>query len=458
MKIVVIGTGYVGLVAGACFADLGLNVVCVDTQKAKIDNLRKGVMPIYEPGLEDIVIRNHFETKTLKFTTSLEDALIGADVAFIAVGTPPSAQNGNIDMRYVHVVAREIGEYAKTDLVVINKSTVPVGTGDVVEKILRQASSNANFSVVSNPEFLREGMAIDDFKNPDRIIIGVEDDWGERTIREIYQNTGFGDAKILSTSRRSAELIKYASNAFLATKVTFINDICDLCEATGGTFSDVARGMGMDTRIGEKFLQASPGYGGSCFPKDTLAIAKTARDHNLRLSVIETVILANEDRKRRMASKILDGFSGEFAGKVVAVLGLTFKADTDDIRDSPAISIIRSLLEKGISVQAYDPKGMMNASEILPQISYYGDAYHAASGADLVAIVTEWQEFAELDLLQLKSKLRRAHIVDYRNMINPETAEQAGFKYLGVGFSTAQTPSKDHSELDATPEQVFDMS
>lgn len=437
MKIVVIGTGYVGLVAGACFADFGLDVVCVDTQEAKINNLKNGIMPIYEPGLEEVVVKNYSETKTLRFTTSLEDALVGADVAFIAVGTPPRPQDGHADMKYVHAVAREIAEYAKNDLVVVNKSTVPVGTGDDVEKILRDANSSVTFSVVSNPEFLREGIAIDDFKNPDRIVIGAEDVWAGDKIKEIYQNDGFGDALILTTSRRSAELIKYASNAFLATKIMFINDICDLCEATGGNISDVAKGMGTDSRIGEKFLKAGPGYGGSCFPKDTLAIAKTARDHNVRLNVVETVIHSNDNRKRKMASKILDELGGEFEGKTVGILGLTFKADTDDMRDSPAISIIQSLLDKGVSVQAYDPEGMENAREILPDITYCNNAYDAASGSDLLAVVTEWSEFEELDLSKLKTKMRNALIVDYRDIFKPEEVERAGFKCFGIGYTRA---------------------
>lgn len=436
MKIVVIGTGYVGLVAGACFSDFGLNVTCVDTQESKIEDIKNGFMLIFEHGLEEIVVKNYSETKMLSFTTSLEEALVNADVAFIAVGTPPRPHDGHADMKYVHAVAREIGECAKNDLVVVNKSTVPVGTGDDVEKILRQANQSVKFSVVSNPEFLREGIAIDDFKKPDRIVIGFEEDWAGNKVKEIYQNQGFGDAPILSTSRRSAELIKYAANAFLATKIMFTNEMCDLCEATGGDIADVAKGMGLDTRIGEKFLKTGPGYGGSCFPKDTLAIAKTARDHRVNLDVIETVIRSNENRKQDMAWKIFDALGGDVESKTVAVLGLTFKADTDDMRASPAISIVQSLLDRGMNVQAYDPEGMENARKIMPNIRYCENALAATSGADVIAIVTEWQEFAELDLVELRQNMYTGSpiFVDYRNLFDPEKVKAAVMFYDGVGY------------------------
>ncbi|WP_417679881.1 UDP-glucose dehydrogenase family protein [Roseibium sp.] len=433
MKIVVIGSGYVGLVAGACFSDFGFNVVCVDNNQAKIDNLKKGILPIYEPGLSEIVQHN-VQAERLSFTTNLATALKGADAAFIAVGTPPRPNDGHADMKYVYAVAEEIGRQADGDLVVVDKSTVPVGTGDVVERILRTANPKGRFAVVSNPEFLREGVAIGDFKKPDRIVIGAEEGWARDVMTDLYSCPGFEGAPIVHTSRRSAELIKYAANAFLATKIMFINEMCDLCEAAGGDIRDVAKGMGMDSRIGEKFLNAGPGYGGSCFPKDTLAIAKTARDHRVGLDLVESVIRSNDNRKRAMAWKLIDALDGDLAGKTVAVLGLTFKAHTDDMRDSPAIAIVQALLDKGATVRGFDPEGMENAKALLPGITYCANAYEAAANADAIAIVTEWPEFAELDLAHLKTRMSRPVIVDYRNMIKPATANAAGFVYTGLGY------------------------
>lgn len=355
MKVVIIGSGYVGLVAGTCFAELGHQIVCVDNDARKVEALRNGVMPIYEPGLEEMVLSN-VSAGRLEFTEDLGGALVGADAAFIAVGTPPRPTDGHADMKYVHAVARAIAEKASGDLVVVDKSTVPVGTGDDVEHILRSAGRNFRFSVVSNPEFLREGVAIDDFMHPDRIVIGAEDEWARTVVSRIYGVIGFQGANVLHTSRRSAELLKYAANAFLAMKITFINEIADLCEAAGGDIRDVADGIGLDSRIGRKFLNAGPGYGGSCFPKDTLAISKTARDHRVQLRTIETVIQVNENRKRAMALRILDACNGTVRGKTIAVLGLAFKSDTDDMRDSPAIPVIQALQDFGATVRAYDPR------------------------------------------------------------------------------------------------------
>lgn len=442
MKIVVIGSGYVGLVAGACFADFGFDVTCVDNVQGKIDNLKNGILPIYEPGLEEIVETNH-KSGRLHFTTDLTDALKGADVAFIAVGTPPRPNDGHADMKYVYAVAEEIARSAEDDIVVVDKSTVPVGTGDAVERIIRKTNPDLRFAVVSNPEFLREGVAIGDFKSPDRVVIGSEEDWAHAVMAKIYGCEGFGGAPILHTSRRSAELIKYAANAFLATKIMFINEICDLCEATGGEIRDVAKGMGLDSRIGEKFLNAGPGYGGSCFPKDTLAITKTARDHRVGLDLIETVIRANDNRKRAMAWKVVDALDNDLTGKTIGVLGLTFKANTDDMRESPSIDVIQALLDQDANVQAFDPEGMENAKELLPEISYCENAYAAAEGADAIAIVTEWPEFAQLDLARLKATMKQPVIIDYRNLLDPAEVQAAGFVYSGLGHSKngAQRPS-----------------
>lgn len=448
MRIVIVGTGYVGLVAGACFSDFGFDVVMVDNQESKIEGLKRGVVPIYEPGLEKIVISNSGKAGNLSFTTDLEQALQKADVAFIAVGTPPRALDGHADMKFVYAAAEEIGRCAKRDLVVVNKSTVPVGTGDAVENILLSKNPFIKFSVVSNPEFLREGAAIDDFKEPDRIVIGIEDDWARKVMDRIYACKGFNGAPIQYTNRRSAELIKYATNAFLATKIMFINEICDLCETVNANVFDVSRGMGVDSRIGSKFLSVGPGYGGSCFPKDTLAITKTARDHRVELSIVETVIRANDNRKRKMAWKILDACNGIVDGKKIAILGLTFKAGTDDMRESPATIIIQSLLDRNARIHAFDPEGMENAKSIMPDISYFESAEAAASGTDVIAIVTEWPEFESLDLPKLRKKMRvdQPILVDYRNTISSSDAEAAGFIYAGIGHANSNQ-GFDKSEM-----------
>lgn len=432
MKIVVVGSGYVGLVAGACFAELGHHVVCVDNNRVKIKSLRDGVMPIYEPGLDALVMRN-VDAGRLHFTADLEIALTNADAAFIAVGTPPRATDGHADMKFVYSVASEIAEKASGDLVVVDKSTVPVGTGDEVERLLRTANRPFRFAVVSNPEFLREGAAIDDFMKPDRIVIGAEEDWARQIISDIYNVGELATAKRLHTSRRSAELIKYAANAFLAVKITFINEIADLCEAVNGNIRDVALGVGMDSRIGDKFLKAGPGYGGSCFPKDTLAISKTARDNRVQLRTVETVIQVNDDRKRAMALRVRDACGGSVSGKTIAVLGLAFKADTDDMRASPAIPLIQALQDFGATIRAYDPEAMENAKKILSDVTYCHDAQDAAKHADVTVIVTDWQDFKELRLDMLQHQVKTRILVDFRNILDADEASRAGFVYHSIG-------------------------
>jgi UDPglucose 6-dehydrogenase len=434
MKIVVVGSGYVGLVAGTCFADIGHSVVCVDSDQKKLEKLRQGVVPIYEPGLDELVARNHASGR-LSFTDDLGSALADAQAAFIAVGTPPRATDGHADMKYVHAVAHAIAEKASGDLVVVNKSTVPVGTGDEVERILLSARRPFRFSVVSNPEFLREGVAIDDFMRPDRIVIGSESEWARKVVSGIYEVERLSGAAILHTSRRSAELIKYAANAFLAMKITFINEISDLCEAVGGDVRHVAHGLGLDSRIGSKFLNAGPGYGGSCFPKDTLAISKTARDHRVQLHTIETVIQVNDNRKRAMALRVLDACGGSVRGKTIAVLGLAFKAHTDDMRDSPAIPIIQALQDFGAKIRAHDPEAMENAAKLLTNVTFCEDALDAATDADAVVVLTEWPEFRELDLGQLKAVMAEPLMIDLRNLLSEDAVLEAGFTYCCVGRS-----------------------
>lgn len=439
MKIVIIGSGYVGLVAGACFSELGHKVVCVDTDANKIDRLKNGVMPIYEPGL-DVLVTTNYAAGRIDFTGDLKTALEGADAAFIAVGTPPRATDGHADMKYVYAVAKSIGELASGDLVVVDKSTVPVGTGDEVERILKAAKRPFRFSVVSNPEFLREGVAIDDFMKPDRVVIGAEDSWARDVVTRIYSIEGFNNATILQTSRRSAELIKYAANAFLAIKITFINEIADLCEAVSGDIRDVALGVGLDSRIGGKFLNAGPGYGGSCFPKDTLAISKTARDYRVQLRTVETVIQVNDNRKRAMALKVLDACKGSVRGKKIAVLGLAFKADTDDMRDSPSIPMIQALQDFGAEVSAYDPESMENSKKIFTNVRFAKDSYDAVAGADAIVVMTEWKEFRDLNLTLLKKNASGSTLIDLRNIFAVEAAVAAGFDYVCIGRDSTDVP------------------
>ncbi len=432
MRITMIGSGYVGLVSGACLSDFGHDVVCVDKDAAKIDALLAGRMPIFEPGLDQLVATN-VAAGRLRFTTDLGEAVAGAEAVFIAVGTPSRRGDGHADLSYVYDATREVAAAATGPLVVITKSTVPVGTGDRVETILRETNPNIDFWVVSNPEFLREGAAIGDFKRPDRIVIGTDDPRAREVMREVYRPLYLGESPILFTGRRTAELTKCAANAFLATKITFINEIADLCEAVGADVQDVSRGIGLDNRIGRKFLHAGPGYGGSCFPKDTLALLKTAEDFEAPVRIVEAVVKANDARKRKMGRKVIAALEGEPRGKTVAVLGLTFKPNTDDMRDAPSIAIVQSLVDAGVTVRAFDPEGVAMAKTIMPDIIYCGDAYEAAAGADAVAIVTEWDVFRALDLKRLAAVMAAPVLIDLRNIYDRAEAERAGFAYSAIG-------------------------
>jgi len=434
MKIAMVGSGYVGLVSGACFADFGHNVVCIDKDQSKIDRLHDGIMPIYEPGL-DALVGGNVKAGRLSFTTDLAEGIRGASAIFIAVGTPSRRGDGHADLSFVHAVAREVGENLSNDAVIVTKSTVPVGTGDEVERILADSGTPHRVAVVSNPEFLREGAAIGDFKRPDRIVIGAEDEFGREVMRQVYRPLFLNESPILFTSRRSAEIIKYAANAFLATKITFINEIADLCEKVGGDVQDVARGIGLDGRIGKKFLHAGPGYGGSCFPKDTLALLKTAEDYESPLRIVEAVSKVNDSRKRAMGRKVIEALGGadEARGKRVAMLGLTFKPNTDDMRDSPAIAIAQTLDDAGVSVAAFDPEGMELARPLMPEVEMVGDPYTAIEGADAVVIVTEWDAFRALDLDRVKALAKAPVLVDLRNIYKPHEMREAGFDYASIG-------------------------
>lgn len=432
MKIAMIGSGYVGLVSGACFADFGHDVVCVDKDPAKIESLLAGKMPIYEPGLEGLVAAN-VRAGRLSFSTDLPSSVADADAVFIAVGTPSRRGDGFADLSYVRDAAREIGESIRKRCVVVTKSTVPVGTGDEVEKIIRQTAPEADFEVVSNPEFLREGAAIGDFKRPDRIVVGTEVEWAREYMREIYQPLFLNESPILFVSRRTSEVIKYAANAFLATKITFINEMADLCEKVGANVQDVSRGIGLDGRIGAKFLHAGPGYGGSCFPKDTLALMKTAQDHEAPLQIVEAVVRVNDLRKRAMARKVIAAMGGDVEGKRIAMLGLTFKPNTDDMRDAPAIVIAQGLIDAGAEVIAYDPEGMEAARSLMPVVIMAEGAYQALQDADCAVIVTEWDVFRALALPRVLATMRGNTLVDLRNIYKPEQMKAAGFHYVSVG-------------------------
>jgi UDPglucose 6-dehydrogenase len=438
MKIAMVGSGYVGLVSGACFADFGHDVVCIDKDESKIALLHQGKMPIYEPGLEKLV-ENNVKAGRLSFTTSLAEGIKDASAIFIAVGTPSRRGDGHADLTFVYEVAREVGENLANDAVVVTKSTVPVGTGDEVERIIADTGTSSErghrFAVVSNPEFLREGAAISDFKRPDRIVIGTEDEFGRAIMREVYRPLFLNESPILFTSRRSSELIKYAANAFLATKITFINEMADLCEKVGANVQDVSRGIGMDNRIGAKFLHAGPGYGGSCFPKDTLALLKTAEDYDSPTRIVEAVVAVNESRKRAMGRKVVDALGGPEAarGKKAALLGLTFKPNTDDMRDSPSIAIALTLKDAGVEVTAYDPEGMEQAAPLMIDVVMCEDPYTAIKGADAVVIVTEWDAFRALDLKRVKELANAPVLVDLRNIYSPEDMRAAGFSYFSVG-------------------------
>lgn len=432
MKITIIGSGYVGLVSGACFSDFGHEVVCIDNVAAKIDALNRGEMPIFEPGLDALVAKNRNEGR-LSFTTEFAAAVSAADVVFIAVGTPARRGGGHADLSYVYAAAREIARSVKGFTVIATKSTVPVGTGDEVERIIRETNPNANVVVVSNPEFLREGAAIEDFKHPDRIVVGVEDARGSEVMREVYRPLFLNKSPIVITSRRTSELIKYAANAFLAMKITFINEIADLCEAVGANVQEVAHGIGLDKRVGSKFLNAGPGYGGSCFPKDTVALVKTAQDYDSPVRLIETTISINDTRKRAMARKVIKACGNSVRGKLVAVLGLTFKPNTDDVREAPSLSIIEALQDEGARIQAFDPEGMNTSSELLDNVVFANSAYEAAKGADALVIVTEWDAFRALDFTRLKAVMKSAVLVDLRNIYNSVEMARHGFSYFSVG-------------------------
>jgi UDPglucose 6-dehydrogenase len=432
MRIVMIGTGYVGLVSGACFADFGHQVVCVEKDAGKLAALGRGEIPIFEPDLDRLVETN-VKSGRLTFTNDLTAPVGEADAVFIAVGTPSRRGDGHADLSYVHIAAREIAAALKGFTVVITKSTVPIGTGDDVERIIRETKTKADVAVASNPELLREGAAIRDFKHPDRIVVGTDDERAQKVIAEIYRPLYLNQAPIMYTGRRTAELIKYAANAFLATKVTFINEIADLAEKTGADVQEVARGIGLDNRIGSKFLHAGPGFGGSCFPKDTRALVKTAQDYDVSLRVVEAVLNVNEMRKRAMARKVSAALGGSLRGKTIAVLGLAFKPNTDDMREAPSIPLITGLIDQGAVVRAYDPESMQQARGELPDIQYCDDAYTCAKGADALVIVTEWEQFRALDLKRLKAELKQPVVVDLRNIYRPDEMEAYGFTYESIG-------------------------
>jgi UDPglucose 6-dehydrogenase len=432
MRVAMIGTGYVGLVSGACFADFGHEVVCVDKDKEKIAALSRGEVPIYEPGLNDVVAINA-RAGRLKFATELSGAVAEADAVFIAVGTPSRRGDGFADLTFVYDAAREIARALDGFTVVITKSTVPVGTGDEVERIIRETRPDADCVVVSNPEFLREGAAIRDFKLPDRIVIGTSDTRAKDLMSELYRPLYLNRSPILFTGRRTAELIKYAANAFLATKITFINEIADLAEKVGADVQEVARGIGLDNRIGSKFLHAGPGYGGSCFPKDTVALIKTAQDHASPLRIVEAVAAVNDTRKRAMARKVSAALGGDVRGKTVAILGLTFKPNTDDMREAPSIPLITALQDMGAKVRAYDPIGMEQAKSLIGNVTFCDDAYSCAKGASALVIVTEWEQFRALDFDRLKTVMSQPVLVDLRNVYRPDEISRRGFAYEGIG-------------------------
>ena len=432
MRVAMIGTGYVGLVSGACFSEFGVDVACVDKNAGKIAELRQGRMPIYEPGLEDLVARN-VKAGRLSFSTDLAGAVKGADAVFIAVGTPSRRGDGHADLSYVFDAAREVAAALTGYAAIITKSTVPVGTGREVERIVRAARPDAEFDVVSNPEFLREGSAIGDFMRPDRVVIGAEAERARDVMRRLYRPLYLIETPIIFTTLETAELIKYAANTFLATKITFINEIADLCEKVGADVQDVARGIGLDGRIGRKFLHAGPGYGGSCFPKDTLALVRTAEAAGSPIRIVETVVAANERRKKAMAGRVIAACGGSVKGATIAVLGLTFKPNTDDMRDSPSLDIVPALQKAGARVRAYDPEGMKEAKALLPDVDWCQDAYDALQGADAGVIVTEWNQFRALDLSRLRQVMKRPVLIDLRNIYRPDEVAAAGIAYHSIG-------------------------
>lgn len=432
MRVTMIGAGYVGLVSGACFSEFGVHVTCVDSDEAKVERLKAGEIPIFEPGLATLVASNT-EAGRLTFTTELMPAVASADAVFIAVGTPTRRGDGHADLSYVYAATQEIARALDGYTVIVTKSTVPVGTGDEVEKIVREIRPDADFDVVSNPEFLREGSAIGDFMRPDRVVIGTTSERAKAVMQALYRPLYLIETPILFTERRTAELTKYAANSFLATKITFINEISDLCEKVGADVQDVARGIGLDGRIGPKFLHAGPGYGGSCFPKDTVALVRTAEQFASPLRIVETVVQINNARKKAMARRVIEACGGSLDGRTIAVLGVTFKPNTDDMRDAPSLDIIPALQAAGAKVRAYDPEGMAEASRLLDSVEWSGDAYEAMDGADAVVIITEWNQFRLLDLNHVKSLLKQPVMVDLRNIYRPVEMAEAGFRYYSVG-------------------------
>ena len=436
MRVAMIGSGYVGLVSGACFADFGHHVTCVDKDESKIAALKRGETPIYEPGLTELIATN-VEQGRLSFTTDLKSAVGDAEAVFIAVGTPSRRGDGHADLSYVYAAAREIANAMSHFTVVVTKSTVPVGTGDEVERTIRSERPDAEFAVVSNPEFLREGAAIRDFKHPDRIVVGTVDERAKEVMNELYRPLYLNANPILYTGRRTAELIKYAANSFLATKITFINEIADLAEKVGADVQEIARGIGLDNRIGSKFLHAGPGFGGSCFPKDLVALVKTSQDNAVPLRIIETVVAVNDQRKRAMARKVANALDGQIRDRTISILGLTFKPNTDDMREAPSIPLITALQDMGAKVRAYDPAGMEQAQKVLENVTYCENAYDCAKGGDAIVIVTEWEQFRALDLGRLKSAMARPIMVDLRNAYNAAHVIQAGFTYHGIGRSSS---------------------
>ncbi|MEO1100873.1 MAG: UDP-glucose/GDP-mannose dehydrogenase family protein [Pseudomonadota bacterium] len=432
MRVAMIGTGYVGLVSGACFADFGHTVTCVDKDDSKIERLKQGEMPIFEPGLDALVEKNVREER-LFFTTDAKDAIADADAVFIAVGTPSRRGDGHADLSYVYAAAEEIAGLMNGFTVVVTKSTVPVGTGDEVESIIRKTRPDGDFAVVSNPEFLREGAAIKDFKIPDRVVVGTEDERAREVMRQLYRPLFINETPILFTERRTSELIKYAANAFLAVKITFINEMADLCEKVGANVQEVSRGIGLDGRIGAKFLHAGPGYGGSCFPKDTLALTKTADDYGSPVRIVDTVVEVNAARKKAMAKKVIDAMGGDVSGKTIAVLGLAFKQNTDDMRDAPSLDIIPALQAAGATVRAYDPEAMEEAAKLLSDVEYCDSPYHAVEDAAALVFVTEWDQFRALDLDRIKDGMSTDIVVDLRNLYEPEYMAERGFTYTSIG-------------------------
>jgi UDPglucose 6-dehydrogenase len=439
MNVVMIGSGYVGLVSGACFAEFGANVTCLDVDKDKIASLNAGKMPIYEPGLDDLVARN-VAAGRLQFTTGYDPVVGEADLVFIAVGTPTRRGDGHADLVYVYEAARQVARHLSGYTVIVDKSTVPVGTARQVERIIREENPGADFDVASNPEFLREGAAIGDFMRPDRVVLGVESERAESLLRELYRPINLIEAPIHVTNLESAELVKYASNAFLATKISFINEIANLCEHVGADVHAVAKGMGLDGRIGRKFLHAGPGYGGSCFPKDTTALIRIAQENGASCRIVEAAVEVNAAQKARMVKKIREALGGSESGKTIAVLGLTFKPETDDMRDSPSLAIIPNLVDKGAVIQAHDPQGVDEARQLLPQqVGYFENVFDAVKGADVVVLMTEWNEYRGLDLARVKQLMKGDAFVDLRNVYESEGMHDLGFRYTCIGRASDKT-------------------